>query len=128
MCEDEQRIRELLVSEFGGAEMLNSTIWEFRMAMMNQMGYELRSGGWYAVPNMSFFRKGKNAAADLVQLQAASLRVLSDSAYCKICYPSSKNTMDNESNIPKLAARTDQNSPQIPEPHPDSLATLPEEF
>ena len=106
VCEDEQRIRELLVSEFGGAEMLNSTIWEFRMAMMNQMGYELRSGGWYAVPNMSFFRKGKNAAADLVQLQAASLRVLSDSAYCKICYPSSKNTMDHESNIPKLAART----------------------
>ena len=78
--EDEERIRELLVSEFGGAQMLNSTIWEFRMAMMSQMGYELRSGAWKAVPNMSFFRKGKNAAAELMELQAVSLQVLARSA------------------------------------------------
>lgn len=69
--EDETRIRKLLVSDFGGAEMLNSMILDFRMAMMRQMGYELRSSPsspsspcspsspsdaqWHAIPNMSFF-------------------------------------------------------------------------
>ncbi|CAJ1365211.1 unnamed protein product [Effrenium voratum] len=74
--EDEGRIRELMMSEFGGAEMLNQMIWDFRLAMMRQMGYELRDGGWHAIPNTSFYRKGKNASAELLELQAACLQKL----------------------------------------------------
>ncbi|CAK9046436.1 Hypothetical protein (Fragment) [Durusdinium trenchii] len=74
--EDEERIRELMMSDFGGAEMLNRMIWDFRLAMMRQMGYELRDGGWHAIPNTSFYRKGKNASAELLELQAECLRKL----------------------------------------------------
>lgn len=71
--EDEEMIRQVLVNDFGGYEGLDSTVLDFRMAMMARMNYELRADGWHARKNARFYRQGKNAAAQLLQVQAEAL-------------------------------------------------------